>query len=157
MFIHYMVFAGCSGNSVIECLPRSMRSITPKSSHCTFSLFLTVTLSLLIEFLLIPMLSKIHRKIPKMYKRYFCVHRKLCTKINEGKYMIMCVCMRTHTYMHIHTYVWVNTIELMFRYTLFKEALLFMKVCYCSLWSPHFIAVLYSTRCIFNVNSLWRY
>lgn len=35
MFIHYMVFAGCSGNSVIECLPTSMISITPKSSHCS--------------------------------------------------------------------------------------------------------------------------
>lgn len=67
-------------------------------------------------------------------------------------YDSVCVYMYTHAHMHLHTYVWVNTIELMFSYNLFKEALLFMKVCYCSLWTPHFIAVLYSTWCIFNIN-----
>lgn len=38
MFIHYMLFAGCSENSVIECLPRRMISTTPKLSHCSIPL-----------------------------------------------------------------------------------------------------------------------
>lgn len=38
MFIHYMLFAGCSANSVIECLSRRMISTTLKSSHCSIFL-----------------------------------------------------------------------------------------------------------------------
>ena len=66
------------------------------------------------------------------------VHRDQCS---QGKYRIVCGRIFTHVYtrMHMHTCVWVHTVELMFGSSLFKEALLFMRVCYCSLWSPHFI------------------
>lgn len=68
------------------------------------------------------MLSKIHRKIPKMYKRHFCGHRKLVTRISV---IMENIWLRMHIYRHKHTciyaHVWVNTVELMFGYSLFKE------------------------------------